>query len=84
MAVAIHPVHRQLALITLMNTDKKGNLIIGYAELKLILPLLKANLELVYKIDGLKEIAFAAQCNDQMDLVQHICEQLDELEAQCT
>lgn len=84
MSIAIHPVHRELAKITFMNTDKEENLIIGLPELKLLLPLLKQNLELVYEIDGLKEIAFAAQTLDQMDLVQHACERLDELEAQLT
>lgn len=84
MSIAIHNVHRELAKIAFMNTDKEGNLIIGLPELKLLLPLLKENLELVYEIDGLKEIAFAAQTLDQMDLVQHVCERLDELEAQLT
>lgn len=84
MAVMIHNVHRQLAEITMMNLDKKGNLIIGTPELRLILPLLVANLELVCEIDGLKEIAFTGQMLDQMDLVLHACERLDELEVQCT
>ena len=84
MSIAIHNVHRELAKITFMNTDKEGNLIIGLPELKLLLPLLKKNLELVYEIDGLKEIALAGQSLNQMDLVQHVCERLDELEAQLT
>lgn len=84
MSIAIHKIHRALAQITMMNTDKQGNLVIGLPELALILPLLKQNLELVYEIDGLKEIAFAAQSLDQMDLVQHACQRLDELEAQLT
>ncbi|WP_433581562.1 DUF7667 family protein [Paenibacillus amylolyticus] len=84
MSIAIHIVHRELARITMINMDKQGNLIIGEPELRLILPLLKQNLALVYEIDGLKEIAYAAQKLDQMDLVQHVCEKLDELEAQLT
>ncbi|MEO2212153.1 hypothetical protein ABGV40_15020 [Paenibacillus amylolyticus] len=84
MSIAIHKIHRALAQITMMNTDKQGNLVIGLPELALILPLLKQNLAFVYEIDGLKEIAFAAQTLDQMDLVQHVCERLDELEAQLT
>ncbi|MGF6356739.1 hypothetical protein ABIE27_004663 [Paenibacillus sp. 4624] len=84
MSIAIHKIHRTMAQITMMNTDKQGNLILGELELKLIFGLLRRNLELVYEIDGLKEIAFAAQTLDQMDLVQHVCERLDELEAQLT
>ncbi|MEN1985233.1 DUF7667 family protein [Paenibacillus hubeiensis] len=84
MAVMIHNVHRELAKIVQMITDKNGNLIVGQPELALILPLLKQNYELVYEIDGLKEIAFTGQMLDQMDLVQHVCERLEELEVQCT
>ncbi|WP_413373250.1 hypothetical protein [Paenibacillus taichungensis] len=84
MSIAIHKVHRAMAQITMVNTDKQGNLILSELELKIIFALLKKNLELVYEIDGLKEIAFAAQKNNQMDLVQHVCERLDELEAQLT
>jgi len=84
MSIAIHKIHRAMAQVTMMNTDKQGNLILSELELKIIFALLKKNLELVYEIDGLKEIAFAAQSLDQMDLVQHVCERLDELEAQLT
>lgn len=84
MSIAIHKIHRAMAQITMMNTDKQGNLVLGELELKLIFGLLRRNLELVYEIDGLKEIAFAAQMLDQMDLVQHVCQRLDELEVQLT
>ncbi|CAI6024165.1 hypothetical protein PAECIP112173_00372 [Paenibacillus sp. JJ-100] len=84
MSIAIHKIHRAMAQITMMNTDKQGNLILGELELKLIFGLLRKNLELVYEIDGLKEIAFAAQSLNQMDLVQHVCARLDELEVQLT
>ncbi|WP_337034729.1 DUF7667 family protein [Paenibacillus illinoisensis] len=84
MSIAIHKIHRAMAQITMVNTDKKGNLILSELELKIIFQLLKKNLELVYEIDGLKEIAFAGQKNNQMDLVQYVCERLDELEAQLT
>lgn len=80
--IGLHKSHRKLALITFMNLNKKGELILGTSELKLIMPLLMENLKLVQEIDGLKEASFAAQCNGQMDLVQYFCEKLEELETQ--
>lgn len=79
--VGIHKIHRQLAFIALMCTDTKGNMIIGEPELKLIMPLLKENLMLVFQNDSLKVLSYMAyemgDDNWQMD----ICEKLDALEA---
>lgn len=84
MAVMIHNVHRKLAQCTLFSMDTEGNIKMGLAELKLIMPLLRENLELVQKTDGLKNIALEAQATGDMEWVQEITMQLEEMEAQCT
>ncbi|WP_201319103.1 hypothetical protein [Paenibacillus sp. EPM92] len=81
--IAIHPVHRKLAEIVFMNTDKNGNLLLGNAELQLILKELRKNMELVYRNDSLKELSFVAYQMGDMEWVQEISKQLEELEAQC-
>ncbi|WP_010271412.1 DUF7667 family protein [Paenibacillus senegalensis] len=80
--IGIHPVHRKLAEIAYMSTDKHGNLIIGWTELQLIMPLLRRNLELVRRLDELKELAFTVQCAGQDEWVQDICKQIEELVAE--
>lgn len=79
--VGIHKIHRQLAFIASMCMDTKGNMIVGEPELKLILPLLKENLMLVFQNDSLKVLSYMAyemgDDNWQMD----ICEKLEALEA---
>lgn len=79
----IHPVHRKLAEIVFMNTDKNGNLFLGNAELQLILKELRKNMELVYRTDALKELSFIAYLMGDMNWVQEIEKQLEEIEAQC-
>ena len=78
--IAIHPIHRKLALIAYMSMDRDGNMIIGEPELRLIMPLLRANLDLVRRIDELKELAYTAQVVGDMEWVQEICQRIDELE----
>lgn len=65
-----------------MNLDQNGNLIIGNIELQMILKLLRLNHDLVYRLDGLKEIAFHAHQMGDMDWQMDICKQIEELEAQ--
>ncbi|WP_339314681.1 hypothetical protein [Paenibacillus sp. FSL M7-0896] len=79
--VAIHKIHRQLAFYTLMCTDVKGNMIIGEAEMKLIMPLLKDNLLLVFNNDSLKALSFMAYEMGDTEWHMDICEKLDALEA---
>ncbi|WP_256846881.1 hypothetical protein [Paenibacillus sp. Pae108] len=79
----IHPVHRKLAEIVFMNTDKNGNLVLGNAELQLIRKELRKNMELVYRTDALKELSFIAYLMGDMDWVQEIEKELEEIEAQC-
>ena len=81
MTVGIHPVHRKLAEIAHMCTDKQGNMVMGLAELRLMMPLLRQNMLLVQKLDELKQLAYAAQIGGDMVWVQEICRKIDQLEA---
>lgn len=82
MAVFIHPTHRALARITYMCSNTKGELIIGEAELALIMPLLMDNLNIVQQVDGIKEATYTAHCLGNMDLEQHFTDKLSEWEEQ--
>lgn len=79
--LAIHPVHRKLAEVVHMNLDQNGNLFIGKVELQLILKFLRENHNLVYKLDGLKELAFHAHEMGDMEWQMDLCAQIEELEA---
>lgn len=79
--IGIHPIHRQLAMITHMCLDQRGNMIIGTPELKLMMPLLRANLLLIQQLDSLKELAFHAHEMGDHDWEMELCRQIDELEA---
>ncbi|MBO2943612.1 hypothetical protein JJQ72_06420 [Paenibacillus sp. F411] len=81
MAVFIHPAHRKLAAITLMNTDSNGVIRMSLLDLSMILPLLRLNLELVRESDELKNLALEAQTTGDMEWVQEITMKLDEMEA---
>ncbi|SEU32539.1 hypothetical protein [Paenibacillus sp. NFR01] len=80
--LAIHPIHRRLAEVVHMNLDQNGNLLIGNVELQMILKLLRENHDLVYKMDGLKELAFLAHEMCDMDWLMDLCAQIEALEAQ--
>ncbi|WP_110933789.1 DUF7667 family protein [Paenibacillus bouchesdurhonensis] len=80
MAIMIHPVQRRLAELTIKMLQGGLNLF----EASEMMHCLRANADLVQKIDGYKEAAYAAQCNEQMDLVMHFSQKLDEMEAKCT
>lgn len=80
MAIMILPVHRRLAELHLI-IKKRQLTVLEAADL---MHCMQVNAKLVQEIDGFKEAAYAAQCNDQMDLVQHFSQKLDEMEAQCT
>ncbi|MNC49137.1 hypothetical protein D3C75_982930 [compost metagenome] len=79
--LAIHQVHRKLAQIVHMNLDQNGNLVVGHLELQLILKLLRENHNLVYKLDGLKELAFMAHEIGDMEWQMDLCAKIEELEA---
>ncbi len=81
MAIMIHPVHRRMAELV---TNSKAFASMNHSQLLELIQCLQVNADLVREIDGYKEAAYAAQCNDQMDLVQHFTEKHDEMEAKCT
>lgn len=81
--IAIHECHRKLAKIALMCTNENGAMIMGVAELNLLMPLLRENLELIQQLDSLKELAFYAHVIKDYGWEQDICRQIDELEAKC-
>ncbi|WP_055108939.1 DUF7667 family protein [Paenibacillus ihumii] len=80
MAIMVHPVHRRVAELTIKML--KGGL--NPFEASEMMHCLRANADLVQKIDGYKEAAYAAQCIGNDDLLQHFCMKLDEMEAKCT
>ncbi len=79
--VGVSPIHRKLAQITLMSMDAHGAVTIGMPELRLLIPLLKDNLQLVRRLDELKNLSFHAYEMGDMDWHNELCLKIDELEA---
>lgn len=79
--IAIHNLHRQMAFIIMMCTDKQGNTVIGEPEIKLLLPLLRQNMLLVFQNDSLKALSYMAYEMGDTEWHMEICEKLDALEA---
>lgn len=79
--IGIAKCHREMAKVIYMSMDKAGNLIIGPVELKILNRLLRENLELVQRLDGLNNLAFIAHVSNDLAWEQEICRQIDELEA---
>lgn len=80
MAIMIHPVHRRLAELQMIN-DKRS---LTNDEASDMIYCMKVNAKLVQDIDGLKELSYVAQSVGQMDWVQDITLKLDEMEAKFT
>ncbi|QYR20833.1 hypothetical protein KZ483_24250 [Paenibacillus sp. sptzw28] len=78
--IGIHECHRKLAKIAQMSTVN-GVMVMGIPELRLIMPLLRENLELMQKLDSLKELAFYAHTIKDYGWEQDLCRQIDDLEA---
>ncbi|UUZ85631.1 hypothetical protein LJK88_20290 [Paenibacillus sp. P26] len=78
--LAIHPIHRRLAEITL-KAAKRGDY--TAQELSEIMHILHANASLVYKLDGLKELSFLAHVIGDMEWQQELVAEIDKLEAKC-
>lgn len=79
--IGIHPLHRKLAEVTLMALDSNGDLVIGRPELKLIMPLLRQNLELIQQLDEYKQLAFLAYEMGDMEWMMDLTAKIDELES---
>lgn len=78
--IGIHSIHRKLAVIWEMNTDIKGNTVIGAPQMQQIIPLLKRNYELVRQLDELKQLSFIAYEMGDMVWQQDIVAKIDRLE----
>ena len=79
--IGIHNIHRKLAEITAMSIDENGCTRLGVAELSLIIPLLRQNLQMVQQLDGYKQLAYHAYEMGDMAWQHEICAKIDELEA---
>lgn len=81
--IAIHKAHRRLAEITYMLTDRRGNICIDRAAVAAIVPLLRQNLELVRRLDELRNLALEAHATGDTAWVQEICREIDEMKEAC-
>ena len=79
--IAIHDIHRKMAQITLMSTNRDGDTVIGEPEIRLLIPLLRQNLELVRRLDELKHLSYQAYLMGEFDWMNDICAEIDALEA---
>lgn len=79
--IAIHPVHRRLAELTLKAMWLGGYHKLTIAEQKDFEHCLRVNASIVTKLDELKNLAFIAHCAGDTEWEQEICAELDELEA---
>lgn len=78
--IAIHPVHRRLAELTLKAERLGGYFHLSPLEQTELHHCLRANATLVQKLDGLKQLAFHAHEMGDMEWQQEICRKIDELE----
>lgn len=58
--IGIHDIHRRMARLVHLCTDKEGNLTFGNPEIQLAFQLLRENYQLVHQLDELKWQSFAA------------------------
>jgi len=79
--IGIHPVHRRLAELQLKAERLGGYFRLSPLEQTELHHCLRANAELVQKLDGLKQLAFHAHEMGDMEWQQEICRKIDELEA---
>lgn len=75
--LAIHTIHRNLAAVTFLNLDKKGNLIIDDVTLRVITPLLMQNLEIIRTLDELSNLSMVAYTAGDSDWLHDICGAID-------
>jgi len=78
--IGIHSIHRKLAVIWEMNTDIKGNTVIGAPQMQQIIPLLRQNYELVRKLDELKQLSFLAYEMGDHDWLMDLSAKIETLE----
>lgn len=79
--IAIHPVHRRLAQLTLKAVRSGGFAKLTEEEQKEIEHCLRVNESLVWKMDAYKELALHAHEMGDMKWELELCGKIDELEA---
>lgn len=79
--IGIHPIHRRLAELTNKARQMGGFDKLTYVDKQDLEHCLKANYDLVYKLDSLKSIAFVAYDCGDLEWQQELCEQIDHIEA---
>lgn len=80
MAIMIHPVHRRLAELHLIVKSRQ----LTVFEAAEMMHCMQINADLVRKIDGYKEAAYAGQVIGNIDPVQYFAGKLEEMEAKYT
>jgi len=79
--IVIHPVHRRLAELQAKVQKLGGYRYLSASEQLEIHHCFRENLNLIRKIDELKNLAFIAHYAGDTEWEQEICAELDELEA---
>ena len=75
--IGIHPVHRRLAELELVQRKRRWT----QTEILEVQHCLRVNANLVRRLDELKQLAFHAYEMGDMDWHNDLCRQIDEVEA---
>lgn len=78
--IGIHPIHRKLALIAYMSTNRKGEVKLDEIAVKLLQPLLKQNLMMIRRLDELKSLSYIAYMAKEHEWHHDICARIEALE----
>lgn len=81
--IAIHPIHRRLAELSMKARRMGGWRKLPPDEQTELEQCLRANEALVFRLDALKSLAFLAHTMDDFEWEKEICRKIDELEAPC-
>lgn len=78
--IAIHPIHRRLAELTLKVKRLGGYNKLTPLEQKEIEHCMNVNAEIVRHTDELKQLSFIAHCAGDFEWEQELCKRLDDIE----
>lgn len=78
--IGIHPIHRKLALIAYMSTNRKGEVKLDEIAVKLLQPLLKQNLMMIRRLDELKSLSYQAYLAGETEWYNDIRTRIEALE----
>lgn len=82
--IGIHPIHRRLAELTLKAKQRGGYHQLPASDQSDLYHCLQVNLDLVLKLDLLKELSVAVYQLGDTDWQHELCKQIDEIEAKMT